>query len=317
MGTTCLNRTGEMQMKKPDTSKALILIVDDTPANLTVLADALKTDYRVKIATSRQAALDILNREKPALVMLDVMMPGLDGFEVCRRMKQQPETKDIPVIFVTAKNDIIDQEEGLNLGAVDYITKPFFLPIVKSRVRIHVSLKLKSDLLESLAHADGLTGIPNRRRFDDAFELEWKRAMRTGTSVSLIMIDVDFFKLYNDTYGHGMGDTCLQQVASALSEVITRPSDLVARYGGEEFIALLPDTTVEGAHVIAERMCNIVESLKIPHENSVVSSYVTVSAGLAGLVPIADSEPQKLLKQADHMLYQAKESGRNRVCSVT
>ena len=301
-------------MKKIDTANALILIVDDTPANLTVLSDALKSDYRVKIATSGQAALDIINRDKPALVLLDVMMPGLDGYEVCRRIKQQPETRDISVIFVTAKNDVVDQEEGLNLGAVDYITKPFFLPIIKSRVRIHVNLKLKSDLLESLAHIDGLTGIPNRRRFDEALEVEWKRAVRTGTPVSLVMMDVDFFKYYNDTYGHGMGDTCLQQVATAIAAAITRPSDLVARYGGEEFVALLPDTDAEGSYTVAERMRRNVEALQLSHEHSAASRCVTISAGLASSVPTAEDASQELLKQADQMLYRSKEAGRNRVC---
>jgi diguanylate cyclase (GGDEF)-like protein len=303
-------------MREIDISNALILIVDDTPANLTVLSDALKTDYRVKIATSGQAALDILKKEKPTLVLLDVMMPGIDGFEVCRRIKQQQETSDIAVIFVTAKSDVVDQEEGLKLGAVDYITKPFFLPIVKTRVRIHVSLKLKSDLLDAMAHSDGLTGIPNRRRFNDALEVEWRRAIRTGTSISLILMDVDFFKLYNDNYGHGMGDTCLQQVASALAAAIARPSDFVARYGGEEFVALLPDTDAEGACLIAERMRSFVEALQLPHEHSSVSDWVTISAGVASMVPTGDDASQDLLKLADQMLYRAKESGRNRICRI-
>jgi len=297
-------------------TKPLILIVDDTPTNIQVLAEALRADYRIKVATNGQAALDIINKDKPALVLLDVMMPGMDGYEVCRRIKQQPETQDVSVIFVTAKTDIVDEEEGLNLGAVDYITKPFHLPIIKSRVRNHVNLKLKSDLLEAMAHIDGLTNIPNRRRFDDVLDMEWKRAMRTGTPVSLILMDVDFFKRYNDNYGHGMGDVCLQRVAAALAASITRPSDLVARYGGEEFIALLPHTDTEGARLIAERIRSNVEAMEIPHEYSDAASCVTISVGSASLIPKDESSAQELLKQADQMLYRAKESGRNRVCAI-
>ena len=301
-------------MNNQTTPKPLILIVDDTPTNIQVLAESLRADYRVKVATSGQAALEIVARDNPDLVLLDVMMPGMDGYDVCRRLKQQPETQNIPVIFVTARTETVDEELGLNLGAVDYIAKPFHLAIVKSRVRNHINLKLKTDLLESLALLDGLTNIPNRRRFDEALEQEWKRSVRTGTPLSLIMSDIDFFKRYNDNYGHGMGDICLKQVATALAAAITRPSDLVARYGGEEFVALLPETDAEGARLIAERFRSNAEALQIPHERSDASRWVTVSVGVASLIPKAEDAFQELMKQADHMLYRAKELGRNRVC---
>jgi diguanylate cyclase (GGDEF)-like protein len=296
--------------------KPSILIVDDTPTNIRVLADALRADYYVRIATNGAAALEIISKYKPVLVLLDVMMPDMDGYEVCRRIKQHPETRDIPVIFVTAKAEVLDEEVGLDLGAVDYITKPFHLAIVKARVRNHVNLKLKSDLLESLAHIDGLTGISNRRRFDEALELEWKRAQRNQTPLSLVLMDIDFFKYYNDNYGHGMGDICLKQVATALFAGITRPADLLARYGGEEFIALLPNTDIEGARMIAERLRGNVEALQLTHVYSDVAAFVTISAGLASLSPEAQDTAQNLLNQADQMLYRAKEAGRNRVCAV-
>ncbi|MDD4927789.1 MAG: PleD family two-component system response regulator [Gallionella sp.] len=295
--------------------KALILIVDDTPTNIQVLAESLRADYRVRVAGSGKAAFEIIAKVgAPDLILLDVMMPDMDGYEVCRRLKLAPETKNVPVIFVTAKADTVDEEYGLNLGAVDYIAKPFHLPIVAARVRNHINLKIKTDLLESQVMLDGLTNIPNRRRFDETLEIEWKRALRDGMPLSLIMLDIDYFKRYNDHYGHGVGDNCLKKVAASLAGSIDRPSDFVARYGGEEFVAILPDTDATGARVIAERFCSHVESMKIAHGFSDVSNFVTVSVGLASVIPTIDMTPTDLLSRADERLYQAKESGRNRVC---
>lgn len=294
--------------------KPFILIVDDTPLNIQVLAEMLRQDYRVKVAASGQAAFDVIAKQGlPDLILLDIMMPLMDGYEVCRRLKSKPSTSGIPVIFVTAKTDRVDEEYGLRLGAVDYIAKPFHLPIVAARVQNQVNLKLKTDLLESLAMLDGLTNIANRRRFDEAFDAELRRARRAGRTVALIMADIDYFKRYNDHYGHGAGDNCLKKTAGALSNASNRPGDLLARYGGEEFIVLLPETDNQGARMIAERLRSAVEHLKIPHEKSDASSCVTISLGYACAVP-NDDKGAELLKKADQMLYQAKESGRNRVC---
>ncbi|MDP2806082.1 MAG: diguanylate cyclase [Gallionellaceae bacterium] len=293
----------------------LILIVDDTPTNIQVLAEALRMDYRVRVAGGGKAAFEIIAKVgAPDLILLDVMMPDMDGYEVCRRLKQAPETKNVPVIFVTAKADALDEEYGLSLGAVDYIAKPFHLPIVAARVRNHINLKIKTDLLESQAMLDGMTNIPNRRRFDETLESEWKRSLRSGAQLSLVMADIDYFKRYNDNYGHGVGDECLKKVAASLALSVERPSDLAARYGGEEFVMILPETDIAGARAIAEHFRSRVESLHIPHEHSDASSSVTVSVGVASVVPNADMLPAELLKKADEMLYQAKESGRNRVC---
>jgi diguanylate cyclase (GGDEF)-like protein len=298
-----------------DDDKPLVLVVDDTPTNIQVLAEALRKDYRVRVAGSGKAAFDIISKlGAPDLILLDVMMPEMDGYEVCRRLKQEPGTKNVPVIFVTAKSDAVDEEYGLRLGAVDYIAKPFHLPIVTARVRNHINLKLKTDLLESQAMLDGLTDIPNRRRFDEALDNEWKRALRSGAPLSLIMADIDFFKLYNDNYGHGVGDECLKKVAAALADSIERPSDLMARYGGEEFVALLPETDAAGAKSIAERFRSHVEALQLPHQYSEASAYVTVSVGYACVIPGTETIQTELLRLADEKLYQAKEAGRNRVC---
>jgi diguanylate cyclase (GGDEF)-like protein len=284
--------------------------------NIHVLAEALRVDYRVRVASSGKIAFEIIAKfGAPDLILLDVMMPEMDGYEVCRRLKQAQETKNVPVIFVTAKSDVVDEEYGLRLGAIDYIAKPFHLAIVSARVKNHINLKLKTDLLESQAMLDGLTNIPNRRRFDEALENEWKRAQRSGVPLSVIMVDIDFFKLYNDNYGHGVGDTCLKKVASSLAASTERPSDLAARYGGEEFAIILPETDAEGARIIAEHFRSHVESMHIPHEYSDTSSYVTVSVGLACVIPNAEMTQTDLLRLADEMLYQAKNTGRNRVCS--
>ncbi|NVZ08840.1 PleD family two-component system response regulator [Allochromatium humboldtianum] len=303
-------------MSSPDPEDLLpsILIVDDMPANIRVLADTLKSDYRVRVATSGAKALEIAaGSPPPDLILLDVMMPEMDGYEVCRRLKDDPRTSTIPIIFVTAKDEAEEEAHGLGLGAVDYIAKPFHLPIVRARVRTHVNLKRKTDLLDSLASLDGLTHIPNRRRFDEALKLEWARAAREGTSLAVAMLDVDYFKPYNDHYGHGRGDECLRRVADALSARLQRPADLAARYGGEEFVLLLPDTDAAGALALAESCRAAVSALCIPHDYSAAADHVTLSIGVAATQPPSDGA-SLLLARADEALYRAKSEGRNRVC---
>lgn len=296
-------------------AKPLILIVDDTPTNIQVLAENLIKDYRVKVAASGEAALAAIARQGPPdLILLDVMMPQMDGYEVCRRLKNNPDTATIPVIFVTAMNGGRNEEHGLNLGAMDYITKPFYLPVVKARIRNHIRLKQMTDMLESMAWIDGLTGISNRRQFDQTLENEWKRAQRNRLPLTVIMVDIDYFKAYNDAYGHGKGDECLKLVANLLRSTVSRPGDLVARYGGEEFVILLPETDVEGAGRISEQLREGVESERISHADSTAARWVTISVGFASHVPEAEQSSSILVNQADRMLYQAKENGRNQVC---
>lgn len=294
--------------------RSAILIVDDISSNIQVLANALQADYRIKVATSGQRALEICRSESPPdLILLDIMMPDMDGYEVCRELKSDAETSSIPIIFVTALSDVSDEEKGLNLGAVDYITKPFHLPIVKVRVRNHLNLKLKTDLLEEMSHIDGLTHIANRRNFDEVLDKEARRVARIAQPISLIMLDIDFFKLFNDNYGHGLGDECLMQVAKAMRGVIKRPNDLLARYGGEEFAVILPETPLEGALKVAEELRLVVEALAFPHAYSEVSDYVTISLGVASNEFDQQISIDKVLKQADQALYRAKELGRNQV----
>jgi diguanylate cyclase (GGDEF)-like protein len=295
----------------------IVLIVDDVPMNVKILAEALRSDYRIKVAKNGADALIRANLPPhPDLILLDVMMPEMDGHEVLRRLKQDTETRKIPVIFVTAKTQENDEQFGLDLGAVDYISKPFSIPIMKARVRNHIAMKQQADLLEVLSLIDPLTHIPNRRGLDENFDIEWRRAQRDGLPLSVLMIDIDHFKSYNDHYGHGAGDECLRRVAGALTTGISRPGDMIARYGGEEFFALLPATHAAAAHRIGERLRERVWELNLPHAYSGVADRVSISVGCATAEPCSDiSSPEQLLQQADIQLYRAKDLGRNRVSS--
>ena len=290
-----------------------ILVVDDIPSNVHVLSRILKDDYDIYFATDGEKALDLVQARMPDLVLLDIMMPGMDGFEVCRRIKSDPATHDIPVIFISAKSEVEDETRGLEVGAIDFITKPISPPIVKARVRNHLLLKRQADLLRSLSFLDGLTGIANRRRFDDAMTREWRRCTRSHLPLSLIILDVDHFKAYNDEYGHKAGDECLRLVAELLADRARRPSDLVARYGGEEFVCLLPETDGTGAIRVAEGFRAAVAEQRIPHAQSPVAPFVTISLGVATVTPSADGSPERLAEMADQLLYRAKRAGRNRV----
>lgn len=294
--------------------KPSILIVDDMAANIAILSDLLKDDYKIKVAKSGEKALEIAKGpEKPDLILLDIEMPEMDGYEVCKELKNDSSTNNIPVVFVTAKNDVKDEEYGLNLGAVDYIFKPFHPNIVKIRVKNHIALKLKSDMLEELSMCDGLTHIPNRRYFDEVYEKTYKEAMRDKVTLCVLMLDVDYFKPYNDHYGHGKGDECLVKIAGALKKVLRRPTDVVARYGGEEFVVLLKNIDEAGAKNIAENLVESVRNLRIPHEYSKAGDHVTISVGMSFKENDAPLAQEEFLKSADDALYRAKESGRNRV----
>lgn len=296
----------------PLSCKQKVLIVDDTPSNLLVLGEELKEDYQIYVAKSGEEALKRVEAIEPDLILLDILMPGLDGYQVCESLKEKEETRKIPIIFITAKNTEEDEVRGLDLGAVDYITKPFRLPIVKARVKTHLELKRTTDLLESISSRDGLTGLFNRRKFDEVMEREWMRSLRSHHSIAIILLDIDSFKLYNDHYGHLAGDQCLKDVAKALALSLQRAGDFVARYGGEEFVIILPETLLEEAVSVANKVREAVKGLKIEHSYSPVAPFITVSAGVAATIP-QDTSYSRLLDGADSALYEAKELGRDRV----
>jgi len=293
-----------------------ILTVEDDDAIRALIGGVLSSEFNTLAAGDTKTALEIALQNLPDLILLDVGLPDVDGFEACRKIKADPLLADIPVIFLTSRSSSMDEVDGLEAGGIDYITKPINPVILRARIRNHLELKKSRDALERLARIDGLTGMNNRRTFDEMLQREWKRQARTSQPLSIIMIDVDHFKQYNDTYGHGAGDTCLRRVSQAAEGSLQRPADIVARYGGEEFVALLPDTMLEGAMAVAESIRAAIISLEIEHIESKVAAYVTVSLGVACMVPELDKDPGQLLEAADEQLYAAKSEGRNRAKGI-
>lgn len=296
-----------MEFKKPT-----ILVVDDMTTTLLLLHDLLKDTYEVKIAKSGTKALEILESPNDIdLILLDIEMPDINGYDVCKRIKNNETIKNIPIIFITGRTSQEDEEYGLNLGAIDYITKPFNKAIVKLRIKNYLNLKIKNDMLEKLSMYDGLTNIRNRRFFDETFEKTFSEIKRDKKSLAVLMIDIDFFKPYNDNYGHGQGDETLRKVAKALEKTIKRASDFVARYGGEEFVILLKDIKKDGVEAVANNLLNAVRELKITHEFSKIENYVTISIGASFYNSNSDVTKLELLLKADETLYNVKNSGRN------
>jgi diguanylate cyclase (GGDEF)-like protein len=293
-----------------------LLVVDDQPINIQALYQAFSADHQVFMATSGEQALATCADKQPDLVLLDVVMPGMDGYEVCRHLKADDATRDIPVIFVTAHNDEEAETRGLDAGAVDFISKPINPRVVRARVKTQLMLKAQSDVLRHWVYIDGLTGVHNRRYFDQRLASEWGRAARNRTALSVVLLDVDFFKRYNDRYGHQAGDDCLRRVAASLKGGLKRPGDLVARYGGEEFACVLPDTGLDGALQVARQLGEAVQALQIEHADSSVAPVVTVSLGVCSKRADAFGDAQALLREADAQLYAAKSRGRHRACGV-
>ncbi len=296
---------------------ATILVVDDDLTNVELLNDILQSRYRVLFALNGDDAVTTAQEQNPDLILLDIVMEGRDGYDTCKALKSLPETSDIPIIFVTALDGIEDEEKGLALGAVDYIAKPFSPAIVRLRVANHIELKRQRDILYSLSQLDGLTSIANRRAFDNTLEQFWHAQIRRELPVTIIMIDIDHFKRFNDTRGHAVGDEVLRRVASALVQCVKRGQDMVARIGGEEFAALLPDTDIAGASEIASAMLESVNALDIPHPDSPTGTHLTVSIGVSGCIPTRGSDPRSLLVRADDALYQSKREGRARYCALS
>jgi diguanylate cyclase (GGDEF)-like protein len=290
-----------------------LLVVDDQPVNVQALYQVFAADHQVLMATSGLQALAVCRDKLPDLVLLDVVMPGMDGYETCRQLKADPQTRDIPVIFVTSHNDVASEVQGLAAGAVDFISKPINPGIVRARVKTHVTLKHQSDYLRQLAFVDGLTGVANRRYFDERLISETRRAARNGSSQSLVILDVDYFKNFNDHYGHQAGDDCLRRIALALRDGLQRPGDFVARYGGEEFVVLLPETELAGALQLCERLHQCIAGLAVAHVTSQLPrKVVSLSMGAATALGGGPDDGVGLLALADSQLYAAKSAGRAR-----
>ena len=289
-----------------------ILVVDDAMENIQILHAALQDEHEVLFAMDGPRALEIARTQHPDLILLDAVMPGMDGYAVCKELLAAPETNDIPVIFVTALKSPEDETRALDAGAADFISKPVNAAVVRARVRTQLTVKRQRDALRALILTDGLTGVANRRAFDEQLGAEWRRCGRAGLPVALILVDIDHFKLFNDHYGHQAGDTALVRFAQALRQAAARAQDLVARYGGEEFAILLPQLDGRGAVGVAHRLMAGLEGLAIPHAASPTAPCLTASMGIACMVPGEHSLPADLIQVADALLYQAKAEGRNR-----
>lgn len=299
-----------------DMKAGTVLVVDDTRVTRHLMHSILSRDFRVIQAESGPEAIDLCAEEKPDLIVLDVVMPEMDGYAVCRRLKANPATESIPIIFLTALTGKTYETQALEAGAIDFITKPINPDVVYARVKNHVEMKRTQDHLKDLTLQDALTGIANRRAFDRALDYEWRRGIRSRKPLSVIMGDVDFFKRYNDGLGHQQGDACLRAVAGIFAAAVHRPSDTAARYGGEEFACVLGDTDAQGALLVADRIRASVERLGMPHPDSDAARCVTISLGIATMVPDHQAGFLSLVEEADRRLYEAKRSGRNRVATA-
>ena len=289
-----------------------ILIIDDSPVQAAHLKSILEKDYQITTVQEPQTGLDYAREQDFSLILLDVVMPGMDGFVLLKKLQEEVATRHIPVILITSLSDIENEQRGLTLGAVDYIYKPFHPLIVKARVNTHIKLYQYRKQVEYQSMTDQLTGIANRRRYERVSMQKWQEAIRLKLPFSICMMDIDHFKKYNDTFGHPAGDTVITAVAATAGRYLRRNTDFLARYGGEEFVAFMLGDSSKQAFEQMRRVRGAVEELHIPHSGS-VSEWVTISVGGTTVVPKRGDSFGTYLKIADAMLYDAKRFGRNRV----
>ena len=289
-----------------------ILIVDDSIVQATQLMAILADEYDVTIAQTAEEGLRHVSSESYSLILLDVVMPGMDGFTLLKKLQEEIVTQSIPVILITSLSDVEHEQYGLVLGAVDYITKPFNPLIVRARVNTHIKLYDYRREVELRSMTDQLTGIANRRRYEGYSVEKWHEAVRLKIPFSVCMFDIDHFKRYNDTFGHPAGDKVIAAVAKTVSSRLHRTTDFFARYGGEEFVAISMGDPGEKIFHYLNKIRQAVEDLRIAHDPS-VAEWVTVSVGGVTIVPTMETPYAVYLKIADTMLYDAKKHGRNQV----
>lgn len=289
-----------------------VLIIDDSPYVIRLLTALVEGKALVHFAKNGIEGIKMAKKLLPAVILLDIDMPGMNGLDVCRELKSDAETRDSAVLVVTGHNNDAMEIAALEAGAVDFIGKPVNGPIVQARVQTHLTLQMQAAQLRQLAHHDGLTGLFNRRFFDESLEAECRRHRRKNHTLGLAFIDIDHFKLYNDHYGHLQGDDTLKLVADALQTLARRPGEVLARYGGEEFAMIVPNVTQDELYVLGKQLCDQVRALSIPHAHTTAAGVVTVSVGLTCQIPSAEDAASRLMAAADEALYRAKAAGRNR-----
>lgn len=314
----------------------MVMLIDDQAIVAERVRKDLLDDRRIDFhyCSDPHEALNVAESVKPTVILLDLLMPSMDGISAIKMFRQNTLTQEVPIVVLSSKEESDMKAQAFKAGANDYLVKmPDKIELV-ARVVYHSlhyihkkqrddayralresqrKMEEKNILLMQQSSIDGLTGISNRRHFDDLLKTTWANALRTSSSLALIMIDIDHFKLFNDKYGHIDGDDCLRVVARVLSEDLPRTSDFIARYGGEEFAVVLFATDTDGAAIVAERLRKNISELQIPHEDSPVSKTVSISSGVASLIPDQGTSPMRLVEDADAALYKAKEDGRNRV----
>ena len=293
--------------------QATILVIDDDRIALDLIMLTFNATATVLTALNSENGLEIAVNEQPDLILLDTLIQDVDGHEICSQLKSMPETENIPIIILSNSNQVEDELAALDKGAIDFVTKPVEAPILKARVANHLFQKRDRDQLKLMSSIDALTEVANRRRFDEYLHLEWRRAVRSKYPISLLMIDIDYFKSYNDTYGHQKGDECLKAVAGEIKHHLRRPSDMVARYGGEEFSVILPETPSYSASSLAKRIWSGVGNLNIEHTGSARVGHLTISIGAATTIPDENQSISQFIENSDKNLYKSKSEGRNRI----
>lgn len=294
-----------------------VLVIDDDEIARAVMKEILGEEFEVLTTGSAETGLEMARQILPDVVLLDYKMPGMDGHEALAEIRRAPELADTPIIFVTADGRDELEVHSIELGAVDFVTKPVHAKILITRIKSHIEIKHRQDGLRKFALIDGLTGIPNRRQFDETLDREWRRTMRDGGWLSLAMIDIDYFKQFNDTYGHSAGDDCFKSVAELIVSCLQRPADLAARFGGEEFACVLPQTDLPGAKLVGDSLYQGMRNAAIPHTQSEVAEHLTVSIGVVSVSSDSDVQAVGIIEAADRLLYEAKEGGRNQVRAST
>ncbi len=298
--------------QKETIGDSLVLIVDDDPINALVIEQLVTEFYRTHSVSSGEAALEYCSNTIPDIILLDVMMEGMSGLDVCKLLKKNACTKHIPVVFITSILDQNSENSCWDAGCVDFVSKPVNGITLLNRIKSHLTLKFQADLLRRMTFLDGLTGLYNRHVLEQITDKGILHAKRSGHPLSIFMIDVDWFKKYNDHYGHLAGDECLRQVADALKSVFRRPADVCIRFGGEEFLCFLPETDHQGAKYLSQALMDTIDKLSIEHKDSPFGT-VTVSVGCVTVMPSQSIVELNIVEAADAALYRAKASGRNQV----
>jgi len=301
--------------------KNIVLIIDDSPFELRAISSILAGQFEVLLAKNGKSGIELAIRNRVDLILVDLNMPDMSGFEVLAELKSMDETAHVPVIIITGSESSEDEVKGLALGASDFIRKPFVGAVVNLRVNMHIKLRNYIHTIERLSTIDGLTGISNRRGFDQIVKVEWSRAARKREWLGMLILDIDLFKNFNDKYGHLNGDTCLKIVAQVMVDAVARGNDFVFRWGGEEFVALLPDTSIDGVMAVAERIRTKLTKTEIYCDDEVTTVTASIGAG-AIIPPVSSSSKNKsegleeFFIRLDKALYCAKESGRNKVVAI-